>query len=54
MKMEIYRGKIEHVGDLVFVNDETVGLKRLEDWVDDVIGAVEGSHRAIEVRLKVR
>jgi len=52
--MDIFKGTIECVGDLVFVNDETVGPRRLEDWIGDILCGVEESHRAIEVRLKQR
>jgi len=52
--MDIFKGKIDTVGDLIFINDKEVGLKQFEDWFSDILGAISDNHKAIEVRLKER
>ena len=52
--MEVFKGAIRQTGDTIAIEDETVGLKYLEDWISDIFGGIQPKHKAIEVRLKER
>jgi len=52
--MDIIKGTIVKKGENLFIDDEEVGRKYLEDWLSDILGSISPEHKAIEVRLKQR
>lgn len=52
--MEIWKARIKKDATGIYLEDETVGKKTVDDFLSDIAGEIENQYVAIEIRFKTR